>query len=160
MAADHYPYGFLVENCPEDKKHDIDFILSLIDWEKNTDPEFRKHYFRPPLHSAGQNGVFEEKWITYGNEYIAAKELTIEPGKTVTVKDHSAYGCIVIQGHGKFGIYDAEAAQVIRFGQMTSDEFFVSEEKAKSGVVISNHGKYEPMVILKHFVSNQDVPKA
>ncbi|MGG1691730.1 hypothetical protein ABDH65_17115 [Heyndrickxia ginsengihumi] len=160
VAADHYPYGFLVENCPEDKKHDIDFILSLIDWEKNTDPEFRKHYFRPPLHSAGQNGVFEEKWITYGNEYIAAKELTIEPGKTVTVKDHSAYGCIVIQGHGKFGIYDAEAAQVIRFGQMTSDEFFVSEEKAKSGVVISNHSKYEPMVILKHFVSNQDVPKA
>jgi len=160
VAADRYPYEFLVENCPEDKKYDIDFILSLIDWKKNTDPEFRKHYFRPPLHCAGESGVFEEKWITYGNEYIAAKELTIYPGKTVTIKDSAAYGCIIIQGHGKFGVYDAEAAQMIRYGQMTSDEFFVSEDKAKSGVVITNHSKREPMVILKHFgPNNKDVPK-
>jgi hypothetical protein len=160
VAADHYSYDFLVENCPEDKKHDIDYVLSLLDWEKNTDPEFRKHYFRPPVLASSEQGNFEEKWITYGNDFFAGKELTVEPGKTVTIKDSSAYGCIVIQGHGKFGVYDAEAAQMIRYGQMTSDEFFVSEKAAKDGVVISNHSNSEPLVFLKHFgPNNKDVPK-
>ncbi|WEG13451.1 hypothetical protein PU629_03520 [Pullulanibacillus sp. KACC 23026] len=161
VAADHYPYDFLVENVPEEKKRDIDFIMSLMDWEKNIDPEFRKHYFRPPLHAAGEEGIYEEKWISYGNEYIAAKELTIQPCQTVSIKDSTAYGCILIQGHGKFGVYNAEAAHMIRFGQMTADEFFVSEDRAKDGVVISNHSISEPLVILKHFSAstNKEVPQ-
>ncbi|WP_251554620.1 hypothetical protein [Neobacillus muris] len=161
VSADHYSYDFLVENVPEDKQRDVDFILSLLDWEKNTDPEFKKHYFRPPVESSSEDGIYEEKWVAYGNEYIAAKELTVLPGQIATIKDSSAYGCIIIQGHGKFGAYDAEAAQMIRFGQMTSDEFFVSEEAAKKGVVIANHSLREPLVILKHFASNnKDVPKS
>jgi hypothetical protein len=29
-----YPYEFPVENCPVKKKRDIDYVLSLMDWEK------------------------------------------------------------------------------------------------------------------------------
>ena len=101
-----------------------------------------------------------EEWITYANDYIGAKELTIQPGQTVAVKDGAAYGCIIIQGHGKFGVYDAEASVMLRFGQASNDEFFVSEAAAKAGVTISNHSQFQPMVILKHFGPNHpDMPK-
>ncbi|MHB9011253.1 MAG: hypothetical protein ACYC49_03385 [Ignavibacteriaceae bacterium] len=149
-----YPYEFLVENCPADKKRDIDYIMSLMDWEKNIDPHYKEHYFRAPVVCSHFDEQHTEKWIVYANDYIAAKELTIKPGQTVTIKDGAAYGCIIIQGHGKFGVYDAEASVILRFGQASNDEYFVSEDAAKAGVVISNHSQFQPMVILKHFGPN------
>jgi hypothetical protein len=155
-----YPYEFLVENCPEDKKRNIDYILSLMDWEKNIDPHYKKTFFRPPILCPHSNEKYTEKWISYANEYIGAKELRIIPGQTVTVKDAAAYGCIIIQGHGKFGVYDAEASVMLRYGQSSNDEYFVSESAAKDGVVITNESKFQPMVILKHFGPNHsDMPK-
>jgi hypothetical protein len=155
-----YPYEFLVENCPEDKKLSIDYVMSLMDWEKNIDPHYKKTYFRNPIVCKHSDEKHTEKWITYANDYIAAKELTIQPGQTVTVRDIAAYGCIIIQGHGKFGVYDAEASVMLRYGQASNDEYFVSEQAAKDGVVIANQSKFQPMVILKHFgPNNSDAPK-
>jgi len=155
-----YPYETMVADCPEEKKTDIDYVMSLMDWEKNVDPHFRKHYFRPPIPCAQPDVRYTEKWIMYGNDYVAAKELTIPPGAKATVRDGAAYGCIVIQGHGTFGPYDAEAAIMLRFGQLSGDEYFVSEEAARRGVTVENRSRWEPMVILKHFGPNHpDVPK-
>lgn len=155
-----YPYDFLVENCPADKKHDIDYVLGLMDWEKNVDPHYRKHYFRPGVICPHSDAAHREKWVVYANDYIAAKELTILPGQTVTVKDAAAYGCIIIQGHGRFGVYDAEASVILRLGQAGNDEYFVSEAAAREGIVISNQSRFQPMVILKHFGPNHpDMPK-
>ena len=155
-----YPYSFLSENCPEDKQYDIDYILDLLDWEKNVDPDYRSHYFRPPLVDSSVEGAYEEKWVVYGNDYIGAKELTIAPGAKVTIRDKAAYGCIMVQGHGTFGAYEAEAAVMLRFGEPSSDEYFVSEQAAADGVVIENRSKFQPMVILKHFgPNNPDMPK-
>jgi len=70
------------------------------------------------------------------------------------ISDNAAYGCIMIQGHGKFGVYDAESAIMLRFGQASNDEYFVSENAAREGVTITNSSKFEPMVILKHFGPN------
>ncbi len=36
-------------------------------------------------------------------------------------------------------------------GQLTMDEFFVTEEAAQKGVVISNPSRTDPIVMLKHF---------
>jgi hypothetical protein len=152
-SGEVYPYDFLVENCPDDKKRDVDYVISLMDWEKNTDPNYRDHYYRPPL-LASEDEHYRENWIVYGNEFIAGKELTVYPGQTVTIKDPCAYGCIMIQGHGRFGIYDAETAVMLRFGQVSSDEYFVSEKAAQDGVTITNNSSTEPMVILKHFGPN------
>ncbi len=152
-SGEVYPYDFLVENCPEEKKEDVDYVMSLMDWEKNIDPNYREHYFRPPV-TASESEQYRENWIVYGNDYISGKELTIYPGQSVTIKDPSAYGCIMVQGHGKFGIYDAEAAVMLRYGQASADEYFVSEDAARKGVNITNHSKHEPMVILKHFGPN------
>jgi len=155
-----YPYEFLSENCPPDKERDIEYILKLMDWEKNIDPYYRKHYFRPPVICKHSDEKHSEKWVIYANDYIAAKELRIMPEQTVTVKDSAAYGCIILQGHGKFGVHEAEASVILRFGQASNDEFFISESAAKDGVVIKNESKYQPMVILKHFGPNHpDMPK-
>lgn len=150
-SGEIYPYEFLVENCPEDKKRDVDYIMSLMDWEKNIDPHYKKKYFRPPLACMPVNEGFRENWVLYGNTFVGAKELEIAPGQTVVVKDAAAYGCIMVQGHGKFGEYDAEAAIMLRFGQLSADEYFVSEQAAREGVTITNESRWEPMVILKHF---------
>ncbi|MCK5120086.1 MAG: hypothetical protein KAQ78_10895 [Candidatus Latescibacteria bacterium] len=159
-ADEVYPYDFLVENCPADKKRDLDYVISLMDWEKNVDPHYRNTYFRPPVPCTPLDKGGEEKWIVYANEYLGAKELTIHPGRTVTVKDEAAYGCIIIQGHGRFGAYEAEAAIMLRFGQTSADEYFVSEKAAREGVRIQNSSNVEPMVILKHFGPNHpDMPQ-
>ena len=153
VSGEIYPRNFLVDECPPDKKDDIDYIFSLLDWEKNVDPDYRKHYFRPPV-TAAADRAHTEKWVSYANEYFGAKELTVEPGMSVTVKDGAAYGIICVQGRGTFGKFICEAPTLLRFGQQSSDEFFVSEPAAKEGVKITNQSPVEPMVILKHFGPN------
>ncbi len=157
-SGEVYPYSMLVENCPEDKWDDLDYVISLMDWEKNIDPNYREHYFRAPI-IVTDNEDYTDKWVVYKNDYIAAKELTIKPGKSAVISDCAAYGCIIVQGHGKFGCYNAEAAGMLRFGQLSSDEYFVGEPAAKKGVLIENYSDFEPLVILKHFgPNNKDVP--
>jgi hypothetical protein len=160
-SGEIYPYEFLVENVPVDCKRNIDYILSLMDWEKNIDPHYKSKYFRPPILCPKVSDGYSEKWITYANEYFGAKELTIHPGQSVKVFDPVAYGCILVQGHGQFGVYEAEAAIMLRFGQLSADEYFVGEWAASNGVVITNNSRWEPMVILKHFGSNHpSMPKS
>ena len=159
-SGEVYPYEFLVENCPEDKKRDLDYVIGLMDWEKNIDPNYRKHYFRPPV-VCSEDKAYIERWVVYDNPYICAKELTVYPGQTVISHDKAAYGCIIVQSHGIFGTYEAEAAGTLRFGQLSADEYFVSELTAKKGVQIINRSQCEPMVILKHFgPNNEDMPKS
>ena len=86
-------------------------------------------------------GHFKEKSIV---------KLTVLPGRSVTIKDSAAYGMIMMQGCGKMGVWDIETPTMIRFGQLTRDEYFVSEEAAREGVTIVNPSKTEPIVMLKH----------
>jgi len=69
----------------------------------------------------------------------------------VTITDAGAYGVFVAQGHGTFGTHPAAAATLIRFGDLTEDEFFVSAEAGLRGVAVTNHSAVEPLVLLKHF---------
>lgn len=150
-SGEVYSKDFLDENVPEDKKDDIDYIFSLLDWDKNVDPDYRKHYFRPPvLDETAPDGCIQ-KWVVYGNDYVAAKELTVLPGQTVTLKDNAAHGIILTQGHGKLGAYDCETPTLLRFGQLSADEFFVTYDAACKGVTITNTSAVEPLVMLKHF---------
>jgi hypothetical protein len=154
-----YDYDFLVENCPEDKKYDLDYVMSLLDWDKNVDPHYRKHFFRKPI-VIEENEQYTEKWIAYGNDYIAAKELTVEPGAEVVIRDDTAYGCILTQGYGEIGQKQCSVATMLRFGQFSEDEFFVSCDAAQKGVRIKNKSAYDRLVMLKHFPANGSVPKA
>jgi hypothetical protein len=158
------PRELLVKNVPEDRRDDLDYIVDMIDWEANLDPYFKKnHYIEPkfaenPEETRGEGYI--EKWIVYASEEFSAKELTVLPGSEVTIKDRAAYGLIVIQGHGKIGKFKAEAPSIIRYGEMTNDEMFVTEEAAKAGIKIKNESNREELVILKHFgPGNTETPR-
>src|SRR4026207_5591 len=83
--------------------------------------------------------------------HYSAKELTISPGRSATIRDAAAYGLIVVQGWGSFGKMEVETPSLIRYGQMTKDELFVTAAAAKRGVSITNRSDEENLVILKHF---------
>ena len=149
------PKELLWKDTPKDKEGDVDWLLSVIDWDLNVDPDFaRNRFMRPkpvrPVKEMEAEGYIEN-WICYKSAAFSAKELTVLPGKTVTIKDSGAYGFITMQGHGKFGVWDIETPALIRYGQLTHDEYFVSEKAAKKGVKITNPSKSDPIVLLKHF---------
>ena len=73
------------------------------------------------------------------------------PGRTATIRDAAAYGLILTQGHGRFGSHSVATPSMIRFGQMTEDELFVTKDAAQAGVRIENTSATDPLVILKHF---------
>lgn len=149
------PQELLWKDSPEDEQGNFDYLLDVIDWDGNVDPYFgRKHYMAPiPVEDldAMRAEGYEERWICYRAEEFSAKELTVLPGATVTVKDGGAYGMIVLQGHGTMNGLAIETPALIRYGQLTNDEFFVTEKAAKEGVTIANPSAADPIVILKHF---------
>ena len=110
---------------------------------------------RPVISS--QSEKFKEEWIFYKCKEVSAKRLTVYPGQTVVIKDACAYGIIAIKGKGKFGKWTLETPTLIRYGELTNDEFFVSEDAAKKGVTITNDSATEDLVILKHFAENPDL---
>jgi hypothetical protein len=148
-------WSLLVKNVPADKQRDLDYLVSLIDWEANTKPDFKQAYFRPPVPVKPVEEMraegYIERWITYGTDFFAAKELTILPGRTTTIRDTGPYGIIMLQGHGTMGVWPLETPALIRFGQPTHDEFFVSCTAAQAGVKIANPSRSDPLVMLKHF---------
>ena len=149
------PTELLWKDTPKDRLNDIDYLMEVIDWEKNIDPDFASHRFmRPkpvrPVEEMKAEGYIEN-WICYKSQAFSAKELTVLPGCTVNVKDSAAYGLILMQGHGSMGVWPIETPVMIRFGQLTYDEFFVSESAARQGLRIQNSSKADPLVMLKHY---------
>ncbi len=149
------PSELLWKDTPKNRMNDVDWLMEVIDWDLNVDPYFRqKHFMAPkpvkPLEEMKADGYIEN-WICYKSTAFSAKELTVLPGRTVTIKDSGAYGFIMMQGHGKLGVWDIETPTLIRYGQLTHDEFFVSEAAARAGVKITNPSKSDPIVMLKHF---------
>jgi len=149
------PEELLWKDTPEDQKGNFDYLVDVIDWEQNTDPNFRAKHFCPPIPvrplEEMQAEGFEERWITYMSRDFSAKELTVLPGASVTIKDGGPYGMILMQGHGTMGAWNIETPALIRYGQLTNDEFFVSAAAAAEGVTITNPSDADPIVMLKHF---------
>ena len=85
-----------------------------------------------------------------GEELFSARELTVEPGAKVDVKDAGAYGLIAVQGSGTIGPHRLQTPAMIRFGELTEDEYFVTEAAARGGVTVANTGS-EPLVTLRYF---------
>jgi hypothetical protein len=149
------PWDLLVKDVPPEHHHDFDFIIGMLDWEANVDPEFASHrLFHPkpvkPEAEMAECG-YSEKWVTYSTGYYSAKELTVFPGRSMVIQDRAAYGLIVVQGFGSVGRMEVETPSLIRFGQMTRDELFVTAAAAHRGVLVRNRSDRENLVMLKHF---------
>jgi hypothetical protein len=146
----------LVQDVPPEKYDDLDFLVDMVDWPRNTDSNFKNnHYIEPiPVHESASEGYLD-RWVVYGTingqQRFSAKELTVAPGARCTIRDGGAYGLILTQGHGVIGKMKVSCPSQIRFGQMTEDEFFASYEAAAAGVTFENHSQTDPLVTLRYF---------
>ena len=149
------PWELLVKDVPKDRHRDLDYLIEQLDWEGNLDPSFKDHHYLEPIPvvESAQEGCVD-RWIVYGKvggeELFTAKELTINPGARVTIKDNGCYGLIAVQGSGWVGKQRLHSPALIRFGDLTEDEVFVSHEAARAGVVFDNTSN-EPLVTLRYF---------
>ena len=104
------PEALLWNGTPPDRIGDYDQLMEVIDWELNTNPNLLETRFmnpipvRPPEEMPG----YVERWVCYRSDDFSAKELTVLPGQTVTITDAAAYGMIMMQGHGKMGVWNVE----------------------------------------------------
>ena len=149
------PWSLLVKDMPEEKHQDLDFIVDQLDWEKNVDPDFKDNNYLEPIVDPSRSGEgYTDRWIVYGlvngQQLFSARELTIEPGASCTIQDPGASSWITTQGKGRIGSLALQTPALIRFGQQTEDEVFISHEAAAGGVEIENTGS-EPLVGLRYF---------
>jgi hypothetical protein len=161
----YVPWSLLVKDVPESKHKDLDYLVDQLDWEGNVDPTFKDNHYLEPIPAADTASEgYVDRWVVYGRidgeQLFTAKELTIDPGVKVTVKDRGAYGLIAVQGTGKIGHHPLQTPAMIDFGELTEDEYFVSDEAARQGVAFENTGS-EPLVTLRYFGPevNPDAPK-
>jgi len=144
-------WSLLTKDVLSEYHHDIDYLIGMMDWDANVNPEFGKTNKVFPRAVVEAPEGCGENWISYGTPYYSAKELTVMPNRTVTIRDSAAYGLILTEGRGKIGKRDVATPAMIRFGQMTEDELFVTADAAKEGVRVENTSSTDPLVILKHF---------
>ncbi|HCO21792.1 MAG: hypothetical protein CME31_25945 [Gimesia sp.] len=149
------PRSLLTKDFPEDKHDDNEYLVDALDWEANVDPNFKDNNYLEPI-AIGDTAAegYVDRWIVYGKvkgeQLFTAKELTVDPGAKVTIKDTGAYSWITVQGEGTIGNLRLQTPAMIRFGEMTEDEVFVTEKTAQAGVTIENTGS-EPLVSLRYF---------
>jgi hypothetical protein len=131
------PEELLWNGTPKEEIGNYDQLMEVIDWDLNTNPNLLETRFMQPI--------------------PVSDEAEME-AKGYSITDAAAYGLIMMQGHGKMGVWNIETPSLIRYGQLTNDEFFVTEKAAKEGVQITNHSTTDPIVMLKHFgPSNPDL---
>jgi hypothetical protein len=152
----YVPWSLLVKDMPKAKHKDLDFIVDQLEWEANVDPNFKdNHYLEPILDSTTSGDGAEDRWIVYGKingkQYFTAKELTVGAGANCTVKDRGAYGLICVQGKGTINGQALNSPKLIRFNELTEDEYFCTEDGAKAGVTFENTSETEPLVCLRYF---------
>jgi hypothetical protein len=159
------PWELLVKDVPPKYHHDLDYLVNQLDWEGNVDEHFKDNHYLEPIVATGSAAAGHvDKWVVYGkvggDELFSAKELTVMPGCKVTIKDNGAYGLIAVQGSGQIGKHRLHTPAMIRFGELTEDEVFVSYGAARDGVVFDNTGT-EPLVTLRYFGpdTNPQAPK-
>lgn len=153
------PHNLLTDCQPEEEKGDVEALFAQIDWKESTRPDYKEVYFRAPKEKPQTQKGLTEKWVAYANEWVAAKEVTVEPGCEVILKDQACYCALVVQGHGSFQDFECEAPELLRFNDLSADEYFVSEKAAKEGIRIKNTSSYSPLVILQNFANNNpEVP--
>jgi len=152
----YVPWSLLVKDMPKERHQDLDWIVDQLDWEANVDPNFKdNHYLEPvPVADTRAEG-YVDRWIVYGKvhgkQLFTAKELTVDAGVKAVIEDNGAYGLICVQGVGKINGQPLNSPKLIRFAELTEDEYFVTADGALNGVTYENTSETEPLVVLRYF---------
>lgn len=130
------------------------FILELIDWEENGDPNFyENHHLSPQLIEGSRNEGGEEYWIYYNSPKFSGKKLVVRPGCSYVTFDRGVHTILVWSGSGTYGGVEVEG------GNADRDELLVTQDRAARGVEVRNTGR-EDLLVIKFFGPdvNPDVP--
>ena len=156
------PRELLVKDVPIDRHDDLDHLVAQLDWEANVDPRFKQNHHLVPVDVAdtlAQGWI--DRWVVYGRVrgelLFTARELTVDPGVRLTLRDPGASSAIVVQGQGTANGLALSSPSMIGFHDMTQDEIFVTEPAAQAGVVIENTSSVEPLVLLRYFGPDTDL---
>ena len=160
------PWSLLVKDMPKSKHKDLDWIVDQLDWDGNCDPKFKDNHYLEPIPAADTRSEgYVDRWIVYGNiegeQLFSAKELTVDPGVKCTIKDKGAYGLVCVQGIGRINNQALNSPKLIRFTELTEDEYFCTESGAQAGVTFENTSETEPLVVLRYYgpETNPEAPK-
>jgi len=151
--------AMLWRDIPPERLGDLDAVLELVDWEANLDANFAARHRIAPVEAPGDEGV-RQRWVVHGLPGFSAKEVTVAPGASATLRDAAAHGVLCVQGRGTLGGHPVGAPTLVRFGELTEDELYVTEEAARGGLRVENPGALEPLVLLQHFgPGNPEAPE-
>lgn len=151
----------LVSIIPKDYTGDpIDYLFGTLDWEANFLNAYENFFIRPiPVKDEEEMKAegYREDWIVYNIEGFSSKKLRVHPGQKVVIQDAAAYGFVMLQGYGTINGMQISTPSIIRVGEETEDEGFVTKAAATTGVVIENNSQFEDLVMLKHFSSDNEM---
>lgn len=141
-----------VAEAPLDRK--IDYMVELLDWGLNVDPLFSCQHFLVPIRDDMRSGDgYERHWVVYGKingqELFSAAETVIQPGCRLTLADKGASGVLFMNGHGKIGGCVVDTPSMLRYDEVSYDEFFVTAPVCKS-TVVENTGE-TPLAMLQYY---------
>ena len=85
------PWSLLVKDVPKKYHHDLDYLVGPARWEGNTDPNFKDNHYLEPVPVADTSkrrlhGPMDRLWKVEGAQLFSAKELTVEPRATCTIR--------------------------------------------------------------------------
>lgn len=152
----YVPWDLLIKDVPRAKHHDLDYLVEQLDWSGNVDPHFKDHHYLEPILVADtRREGFADRWIVYGRigakQYFTAKELTVDPGVKCVIRDRGAYGLTCVQGKGSINGEPLSSPAMIRFHEITDDEYFCTADGARAGIIFENTSQNEPLVCLRYF---------
>ncbi len=152
------PWDLLVKDVPPEHHHDLDYIISMLDWDANVDPEFAKTSSLPPVARARRRAEmraagYSEKWVVYSTGLLFGEGTYSLPEALGDNQGCRGLWSDCGPGLGQsIGKMEVETPSLIRFGEMTKDELFVTADAASELViVITNRSETENLVMLKHF---------
>ncbi|MFH0797308.1 MAG: hypothetical protein V2A65_09715 [Candidatus Omnitrophota bacterium] len=168
------PPDLIDKDLPVDLKKDgkdtvFQYILNMIKCPNSGNRHnFRQEYFRPPV-KVFSSSSGRQDFVVYRTsrssepkapDYYSAKRTVVYPGKKLILEEKSAFGIIVLRGHGKIGVpkkeyLEVESPAMYETREETgADEVFVSIEAAKRSEVICE--STEPLSFCQHFASRSN----
>ena len=145
----------MIKDVPPEHQQDLDYIVDMIDWETNRDPDFLAKNTLDPvpvrdLDAMRADGHTEHR-IVYGQADFGVNEIRMSAGASATFRDDFPYVLLAIGGHGAVGNVPIESPTIIRFGRPSGDEVFVGCHAAGEGVTITNRSRTSDLVLMKTY---------
>ena len=137
---------------------------SMLDWDANVNPTFApdNRCFPKPVKPFARDRarrLSRAVGVPTARGWYSAKELTVLPKRTVTIKDAAAYGIILTQGYGTLRHAHGLDAVDDPLRRDDGGRAVRHRRRGAQGVKIENLSETDPLVILKHFGPGIRMPR-